>query len=75
MTLGNLVIYGVGAVWLAVFVGGLSKAWSLGVLPFLPGDAIKIVLPQYCCRWKLYARRGGMPEICWAAALGGDKGN
>ena len=60
MTLGNLVIYGVGAVWLAVFVGGLSRAWSLGVLPFLPGDAIKIVLAAVLLPggWKLLGMRG-----------------
>ena len=60
MTLGNLVIYGVGAVWLAVFVGGLSRAWSFGVLPFLPGDAIKIVLAAVLLPggWKLLGMRG-----------------
>ena len=60
MTLGNLVIYGVGAVWLAVFVGGLSRAWSLGVLPFLPGDALKIVLAAVLLPggWKLLGMRG-----------------
>ncbi len=60
MTLGNLVIYGVGAVWLAVFVGGVSRAWSLGVVPFLPGDAIKIVLAAVLLPggWKLLGMRG-----------------
>ena len=60
MTLGNLVIYGVGALWLAVFVGGLSRAWSLGVVPFLPGDAIKIVLAAVLLPggWKLLGMRG-----------------
>ncbi len=63
MTLGNLVIYGVGAVWLAVFVGGLSRAWSLGVLPFLPGDAIKIILAAVLLPggWKLLGMRGQHP--------------
>ena len=60
MTLGNLVIYSVGAAWLAVFVGGLSGAWSLGVLPFLPGDALKIVLAAVLLPggWKLLGMRG-----------------
>ena len=60
MTLGNLAIYGVGAVWLAVFVGGVSRAWSLGVVPFLPGDAIKIVLAAVLLPggWKLLGMRG-----------------
>ena len=65
MTLGNLVIYGVGAVWLAVFVGGLSRAWSFGVLPFLPGDAIKIVLAAVLLPggWKLLGMRGRIRPI------------
>ena len=65
MTLGNLVIYGVGAVWLAVFVGGLSRAWSLGVLPFLPGDALKIVLAAVLLPggWKLLGMRGQIRPI------------
>ena len=45
MLLGNLVIYVFGAGWLAFGVGlGLGKALTLGVLPFLIGDAIKIAL-------------------------------
>lgn len=65
MTLGNLVIYGVGALWLAVFVGGLSRAWSLGVLPFLPGDALKIVLAAVLLPggWKLLGMRGQIRPI------------
>ena len=65
MTLGNLVIYGVGAVWLAVFVGGVSRAWSLGVVPFLPGDAIKIVLAAVLLPggWKLLGMRGQIRPI------------
>ncbi|MCI0331329.1 MAG: biotin transporter BioY [candidate division Zixibacteria bacterium] len=54
MTLGNVIIFGFGALWLARFVG-LDQALSLGVLPFLAGDAVKIglatlVLPG---AWKL----------------------
>jgi biotin transport system substrate-specific component len=43
MALGNLVIYAVGLAGLARFVppGGLLSA---GLLPFLPGDALKIAL-------------------------------
>lgn len=43
MVLGNLTIYFFGATWLATFTG-LAKALTLGVLPFLPGDALKIAL-------------------------------
>jgi biotin transport system substrate-specific component len=41
MILASLVIYLVGAGWLAAFVPDPVKA---GVLPFIPGDAVKIVL-------------------------------
>ena len=44
MLLGSLVIFSLGAAWLAYFVGGASHALMLGVLPFLPGDAIKALL-------------------------------
>ncbi len=44
MALGNLVIYGVGLAWLARFAPDLSTTLSWGLWPFLPGDAIKIVL-------------------------------
>ncbi len=43
MLLGSVVIFAGGACWLAHFVG-MGRAWALGVLPFLPGDAIKALL-------------------------------
>jgi len=43
MVLGNLVISLHGVSWLAVFVG-ISKARLLGMIPFLPGDLLKILL-------------------------------
>jgi biotin transport system substrate-specific component len=42
MALGNLVIYAVGALWLAPFVGGIDQALAMGVAPFIPGDLLKI---------------------------------
>lgn len=43
MVVGNLVIYAFGATWLAVVAGqGAEFALAKGVVPFLPGDAIKI---------------------------------
>ena len=42
MTLGNLVIYATGALWLAAFVGGLDQALAMGVAPFILGDLLKI---------------------------------
>lgn len=41
MVLGNLVIYAIGASWLASIIGA-EKAWTFGVLPFLGVDAVKI---------------------------------
>jgi len=43
MFLGSLVIYAFGFVWLGVFVG-FDKALVLGVLPFIPGDILKMLL-------------------------------
>jgi len=39
---GTLIIYACGVAWLAVVVGGFAKAMTLGMLPFLPGDAVKL---------------------------------
>ncbi|GAB4497118.1 MAG: biotin transporter BioY [Anaerolineales bacterium] len=41
---GTLIIYLCGALWLAAFVGSLSKAVALGVTPFLVGDTLKLLL-------------------------------
>ena len=43
MTLGSLLVYALGATWLAAFVGP-AKAVALGVQPFLAGDAVKTAL-------------------------------
>lgn len=55
MALGNVVIYTVGALWLAVFVGGLRQALAVGVVPFLPGDLLKIAVAAILlpAGWKL----------------------
>lgn len=45
MVLGNLVIYLVGAVWLSrLLPGGVPSAVTAGIIPFLPGDAVKCLL-------------------------------
>lgn len=45
MVLGNLVIYLVGVPWLAVALDvPLGQAVALGLIPFLLGDALKIVM-------------------------------
>ncbi len=60
MVVGNLVIYALGATWLAVVTGmDASTAITTGVVPFLAGDAVKIaaavaIVPSL---WKLVGRR------------------
>ena len=41
--LGTVIIYVCGVAWLTVVLGSLSKAVAAGMLPFLVGDAIKLV--------------------------------
>jgi biotin transport system substrate-specific component len=43
MVLGNVVIYICGLLWLAQFLS-LPQLFSAGLLPFIPGDVLKIVL-------------------------------
>lgn len=39
----QVVIFGLGTAWLAAFLGiGFDRALALGVLPFLPGGAVKV---------------------------------
>ena len=44
MALGSLVILAGGWAWLSVWTGSASKAFGLGVAPFLLGDVVKIAL-------------------------------
>ncbi len=56
MVLGNAVIYTFGALWLAAAIGvSLTQAISLGVTPFLLGDALKVALAA------------GLFPLAWAA--------
>jgi biotin transport system substrate-specific component len=43
MIIGNIVIYALGAGWLGSFIG-FEKALAAGVMPFLYGDAVKIIV-------------------------------
>lgn len=64
MAIGELVIYLVGLPWLALHVGA-DRAVPLGLLPFLPGDAVKLLLAAASLPigWALVGRseRGGAP--------------
>jgi len=56
MIAGNAVIYFFGVAWLSVYAG--TKAVSLGLVPFIPGDILKVaaaaaILPA---GWKLLKR-------------------
>ncbi len=57
MLLGNLAIYGLGLLWLGTVVG-YGKVFAVGMLPFLPGDALKLALAAAVlpAAWRL-ARR------------------
>jgi biotin transport system substrate-specific component len=59
LILGNGMIYVTGLLWLAKFVGW-QAVLSTGVLPFLPGDALKIALATILvpAGWKLIGRCG-----------------
>lgn len=48
MLMGLAVAYVLGGLWLARFVGA-AKVLSVGVLPFLPGDLVKIALAAAAC--------------------------
>lgn len=43
MAIGNLVIYGCGVLWLQQFIG-VPKAFMLGLVPFVVGDFLKLVV-------------------------------
>lgn len=60
MVIGNLVIYAFGLSWLVRFVGP-ERVLALGVIPFLAGDAVKVLLAAVALPggWKLLGRRRG----------------
>jgi biotin transport system substrate-specific component len=41
--LGTIIIYVCGVAWLTILLGSLSKAVAAGLLPFLAGDALKLI--------------------------------
>lgn len=60
MIAGEVVMYGVGVLWLAVSLHvGAGKAIALGLTPFLAGDAIKAALAALLLpgAWKLTGKR------------------
>jgi len=63
MLAGEVVIYLAGLPWLAVFVGQ-GNALQLGLLPFIPGDIIKLLLAAAAlpAAWKLVDPRREVRE-------------
>jgi len=65
MVVGTVIIYAVGAGWLAAYLHlTAAKAFALGVRPFLPGDALKVLLAAGLLptAWRLLGeRRAGTP--------------
>jgi biotin transport system substrate-specific component len=57
LAIGQVIILTLGCLWLSVHVG-LSAALAQGVLPFLPGDAVKIILAAMVLPgvWKFVGR-------------------
>ncbi len=57
MVIGNLVIYALGLTWLAIQIG-LGDALKYGLVPFLVGDALKILLGACLlpATWRLIGR-------------------
>lgn len=50
LTVGKLVIFGLGAAWLSFYVG-IPKAFLFGVVPFLGGAAVKILVGSLVIRF------------------------
>ena len=63
MFLGSLVILASGWAWLSLAVG-VEQAFRLGVLPFLPGDVVKIALAAAVLPtgWALLRKTGNRGE-------------
>jgi biotin transporter BioY len=59
MLLGNLAILAPGLLWLSRFVGS-GRVLALGLIPFVPGDLVKIALAAALLPlgWKLLRRAG-----------------
>jgi len=55
MILGNLAIYTCGLLWLTCLMGVKTTVVTMGLLPFIPGDILKIILAAILLPsgWKL----------------------
>lgn len=62
MSLGAAVIFAGGLAWLSFFVGW-ERVWVAGLVPFLPGALLKIIVASAALplAWRLLGRRGEKP--------------
>ena len=62
-TVGMVIIYACGLVWLSSLIGW-NKAVAFGALPFMLGDALKILLAMVTLplAWRALGRRTGAPS-------------
>ena len=60
MVLGNIAIYALGLPWLGVLIG-FDKVLALGLVPFIPGDLVKLLLAAGALplAWRLTRRSAG----------------
>lgn len=58
MIAGEIVLFATGLYWLSRYVGPATK-WSMGLLPFLPGEAAKIAIAAATLplTWRVAAHR------------------
>ncbi len=65
MALGSFVILGCGWAWLAIVNQSAATAFQLGVVPFLIGDVVKIVLAGSVLplAWKVVGRRPRLSNL------------
>ena len=52
---GTVIIYACGVTWLSIMLGSIEKAIALGLVPFLAGDAVKLIAASLTLpgAWKL----------------------
>ena len=60
MVLGTVIIYFLGVAWLSQLIG-FDKAIALGVMPFIYGDILKLVIAAVSVpfMWKLVSKLAG----------------
>jgi biotin transport system substrate-specific component len=61
MLIGNLIIYALGLLWLGTVIGWDKPVLQFGLIPFIPGDALKVLLAALTLpfAWKLIGKREG----------------